>query len=99
MKCECCGVEFVAKRKTAKFCSSRCRGRNHRPGLRRTVRRLYEHNVELTATLEKWADEEAKREPKIAEIMLMIALEPDAAKRLALFAATGLGDAVGDEKP
>ena len=28
--CECCGVEFEAKRSSAKFCSAKCRVRNAR---------------------------------------------------------------------
>lgn len=28
-RCEICGREFVARRSTARFCSNRCRQRNH----------------------------------------------------------------------
>ncbi|WP_282191915.1 hypothetical protein [Adlercreutzia caecimuris] len=30
VKCEVCGREFAAKRRTARFCSSTCRSRAHR---------------------------------------------------------------------
>jgi hypothetical protein len=33
MKCEVCGGDFTAQRKTKRFCSDRCRIKNHRPSM------------------------------------------------------------------
>lgn len=81
MKCayEGCGVEFVAKRKTAKFCSDACRIKNHRPSLRTVGRKLYDENVEMRKYIATEAD-------FVYNIARTIALEPNRAKRLRLLA-------------
>ena len=61
MKCECglftlceiCGTAFKAKRSTARFCSDRCRIRNHRPSIRDIARKLYKHDEECKALITK----------------------------------------------
>ena len=42
MKCAVCEREFTAQRKTAKFCSDRCRLRNHRPNMIERYNKLAE---------------------------------------------------------
>jgi hypothetical protein len=58
MKCQCCGAEFAAQRSTAKFCSSRCRIRNHRPNLVTQYNALVEKHNKLVGEYNKQLDGE-----------------------------------------
>jgi hypothetical protein len=57
MKCQRCGKEFVAKRKTRKFCSDACRQRNHRPNSIEKYDRLVKAYNSLLEDYNKLHDE------------------------------------------
>jgi len=74
-KCECCGVDFVAQRKTARFCSSKCRIKNHRPSYRSLILSMQS----LNEGLQKMVDDDTW----LIDELIACALEPDGTKRLA----------------
>ena len=52
MKCAVCEREFTAQRKTRKFCSDRCRLKNHRPNMIKRYNELVKFTNDLLHDLE-----------------------------------------------
>ena len=69
MKCKCCGTEFTPERKSAKFCSARCRVKNHRGLTNREYRQM--------------AAKRFSEDTAIINALIGIAHERDERKRLA----------------
>jgi hypothetical protein len=93
MKCAVCEREFEPKRKTAKFCSDRCRIRNHRPNWYEKYNKLVDQHNALVAEFNAFQDKAVEMNSYVESLELRIALDREIANANAAGLAAMRGDA------